>query len=104
VHKLRALFRNDRGQDLIEYTLLLAFVSLVVAGVFVNTAGGIGNIWNSGNATLTAGADAANGNTPAAGDPGAPPADPPASPPASPPDNSGGHPGDGDHDGHHDHR
>jgi len=32
---LRNFWNEDHGQDLIEYTLLLAFVALVAAGLFI---------------------------------------------------------------------
>jgi Flp pilus assembly pilin Flp len=35
--------RDEQGQDLIEYTLLLAFVAIASAALFIN-AGGISNI------------------------------------------------------------
>jgi len=39
--------REEEGQDLIEYTLLLAFVALAVAALFVGMSGSITNIWQS---------------------------------------------------------
>jgi Flp pilus assembly pilin Flp len=39
--------REEEGQDLIEYTLLLAFVALAVAGLFVGMSGSITNIWQN---------------------------------------------------------
>jgi Flp pilus assembly pilin Flp len=35
--------REEEGQDLIEYTLLLAFVALAVAALFVGMSGSITN-------------------------------------------------------------
>jgi len=49
--------RDEQGQDLIEYTLLLAFVCLASAGLFVNAGGSVAGIWNSANTQL------ANANT-----------------------------------------
>ena len=34
--KVRHFLADERGQDLIEYTLLMAFVALASAGIFVN--------------------------------------------------------------------
>jgi Flp pilus assembly pilin Flp len=38
---------DEQGQDLIEYTLLLAFVALASAALFMNAGGSIQNIWSS---------------------------------------------------------
>jgi len=39
-------FRNeDRGQDLIEYALLMTFVALASAARFLGVGGGIRGIW-----------------------------------------------------------
>jgi Flp pilus assembly pilin Flp len=53
--------REDEGQDLVEYTLLLAFVCLASAALFINAGQSIGGIWNQANSRLT------NANLAAAG-------------------------------------
>jgi Flp pilus assembly pilin Flp len=46
-------FANDEsGQDLIEYTLLMAFVALASAAIFINAGGSIAGIWGSANSQL----------------------------------------------------
>ena len=50
---LRNLWNGEQGQDLIEYTLLLAFVALASAALFIGAGGSIKNIWTTTNATLT---------------------------------------------------
>jgi Flp pilus assembly pilin Flp len=41
-------FMNDeQGQDLIEYTLLLAFVALASAAIFIGAGNSISGIWNT---------------------------------------------------------
>jgi len=45
---------DDQGQDLIEYTLLLAFVCLASAAMFINAGSAISGIWNIANSRLTA--------------------------------------------------
>jgi len=48
-------FRNDdQGQDLIEYTLLLAFVALATAALFLGSGGSISGIWSTSNSQLAA--------------------------------------------------
>ncbi|MEQ1883416.1 MAG: Flp family type IVb pilin [Bryobacteraceae bacterium] len=45
--------REEEGQDLIEYTLLLAFVCLASAALFINAGQSISGIWSVANTTLT---------------------------------------------------
>jgi Flp pilus assembly pilin Flp len=45
--------REDRAQDLVEYTLLIGFVCLAVAGVIYQTGKNIQGPWAAGNVTLT---------------------------------------------------
>jgi Flp pilus assembly pilin Flp len=44
--------QNEQGQDLIEYTLLLAFVALASAAIFIGAGSSIMGIWNTTNASL----------------------------------------------------
>jgi Flp pilus assembly pilin Flp len=44
--------RDEQGQDLIEYTLLLAFVCLASAALFIGAGGGINAIWKNANAKI----------------------------------------------------
>jgi len=50
---LNGFFRNEEGQDLIEYTLLLAFVCLASAALFISAGGSISGIWTTANTDLT---------------------------------------------------
>ena len=45
---------DEQGQDLIEYTLLLAFVCLSAAGLFIGAGGSVKGIWTSANSRLAA--------------------------------------------------
>ena len=56
---LMAFWHDDQGQDLIEYTLLLAFVCLASGALFISAGGSVGGIWNQANTQLTAGNTAA---------------------------------------------
>jgi Flp pilus assembly pilin Flp len=49
---LRNLWKEEQGQDLIEYTLLMAFVALASAALFLGTGGSIKGIWSSTNSQL----------------------------------------------------
>jgi Flp pilus assembly pilin Flp len=47
-------FVNDeQGQDLIEYTLLLAFVALASAAIFIGAGNSISGIWGATNTRLS---------------------------------------------------
>ena len=54
---LRNLWQEEQGQDLIEYTLLMAFVALASAALFIGAGGSITGIWQISNNRL---ADAAS--------------------------------------------
>ena len=45
--------RDDQGQDLVEYTLLLAFVALASAALFIGAGGSIGGVWTQANTKLS---------------------------------------------------
>jgi Flp pilus assembly pilin Flp len=49
---LRRLWKDEEGQDLIEYTLLLAFVALASAAIFLGAGGSISGIWTTSNSQL----------------------------------------------------
>jgi Flp pilus assembly pilin Flp len=49
---LSRFLRDEQGQDLIEYTLLLAFVCLASAALFVSAGGSISGIWSATNSQL----------------------------------------------------
>jgi Flp pilus assembly pilin Flp len=57
---LKSFFKNDQGQDLIEYTLLLAFVALASAALFISAGGSINTIWSVANSRLNAAATSAS--------------------------------------------
>jgi Flp pilus assembly pilin Flp len=49
-----SLWSQDQGQDLIEYTLLLAFVAFASAALFVLAGGSIAGIVSVSNSQLAA--------------------------------------------------
>lgn len=49
---LIGFLKDEQGQDLIEYTLLLAFVCLASAALFVSAGGNISGIWSATNSQL----------------------------------------------------
>jgi Flp pilus assembly pilin Flp len=46
------VFRDEQGQDLIEYTLLLAFVALASAALFIGAGNSVSGIWSVTNSQL----------------------------------------------------
>jgi Flp pilus assembly pilin Flp len=52
-HTLKSFFQDEQGQDLIEYTLLMAFVALASAALFIGAGGSISGIWTTTNTQLT---------------------------------------------------
>jgi Flp pilus assembly pilin Flp len=57
---MRNFFRDEQGQDLIEYTLLLAFVALASAALFISAGGSVSGIWTAANTQLTNAATSAS--------------------------------------------
>jgi Flp pilus assembly pilin Flp len=49
-----AFLADEQGQDLIEYTLVMAFVALASAAQFLGAGGSIKGIWTTSNSQLTA--------------------------------------------------
>ena len=50
-------FMNDeQGQDLIEYTLLMAFIALASAAIFVNAGSSVTSIWKNASNQLASAA------------------------------------------------
>ena len=56
---LLTFFHEDDGQDLIEYSLLLAFVALFSAALFINVGTAVSTIWVQGNITANQAASVA---------------------------------------------
>ena len=73
---LRRLWRGEQGQDLVEYTLMVAFLAMTSAAIFFSAGGSVNVVWVSASSTLQGAANPGSGG-----------------PPDTPPDT-------GDHDGH----
>jgi len=50
---LNRFLRDEQAQDLIEYTLLLAFVCLASAALFISAGGSVAGIWTATNTQLS---------------------------------------------------
>jgi len=57
---LKSLWKEEEGQDLIEYTLLMAFVALASAALFIGAGGSVKGIWSTTNSQLTEANEAAS--------------------------------------------
>jgi Flp pilus assembly pilin Flp len=57
---LRNFWNDEQGQDLIEYTLLMAFVALASAALFIGAGGSVKGIWSKAAAQLSAANTAAS--------------------------------------------
>ena len=50
---VKTFWKDEQGQDLIEYTLLMAFVALASAALFLGAGGSINGIWTTSNSNLS---------------------------------------------------
>jgi Flp pilus assembly pilin Flp len=50
----KGFWGDDSGQDLIEYTLLLAMICLASAGLFMTSGGSVSTIWGTTESNLSA--------------------------------------------------
>ena len=57
---LKTFLKDEQGQDLIEYTLLLAFVALAAAALFTNVGTSLKGIWGDASSTAAAASTAAS--------------------------------------------
>ena len=53
IELMRRFSTEEAGQDLIEYTLLMAFVALASASLFVNAGSSVSKVWSISNSTLS---------------------------------------------------
>lgn len=57
----KRFWNEEDGQDLVEYTLLLAFVALASAALFIGAGGAVYNIWDAASSRLVEAQTAASG-------------------------------------------
>jgi Flp pilus assembly pilin Flp len=50
---LKAFWNEDDGQDMVEYSLLLAFIALAAVGLLTTIKASITTIWTSISTTLS---------------------------------------------------
>jgi Flp pilus assembly pilin Flp len=54
INTVKRFLQEEQGQDLIEYTLLLAFVCLASAALFISAGKSVSGIWTAANTRLAA--------------------------------------------------
>lgn len=57
---MKRLWQDEQGQDLIEYTLLMAFVALASAALFISSGQSVSEIWSASSSQLSSAATAAS--------------------------------------------
>jgi Flp pilus assembly pilin Flp len=57
---LRNFWNDEQGQDLIEYTLLMAFIALASAAIFVGAGTSVNGIWKAASGQLANAATSAS--------------------------------------------
>jgi Flp pilus assembly pilin Flp len=60
---IRQFVREEEGQDLVEYTLLLAFVCLASAALFIGAGKSMANVWTDTNLIVDNAGQVANAVT-----------------------------------------
>lgn len=63
MERFTRFWADEVGQDLTEYALLLAFVCLAAAAIFIVSAGNFLGIWSASNTVLSKGNQAAHGGS-----------------------------------------
>jgi Flp pilus assembly pilin Flp len=57
---LKNLWKDDAGQDMVEYTLLLGFVALIAAGIMITVSPSVSTVWTITNTDLSKAAASAS--------------------------------------------
>lgn len=60
MNPLFRFLRDEQGQDLIEYTLLVGFIALASAAIFVDAGPSINGIWGTASNSLSNAATASS--------------------------------------------
>jgi pilus assembly protein Flp/PilA len=54
------LLRDESGQDVVEYALVLALIALAAFGLIMAVGGGVNTIWNAANTAVSTAAQQIN--------------------------------------------
>ena len=61
---VKSFLKDEQGQDLVEYTLLLAFIALAIGALYTSMGNSILGIWTKANTDLAAANTAAHWHEP----------------------------------------
>jgi Flp pilus assembly pilin Flp len=61
--RIRRFLQDGQAQDMVEYTLMLAFVALASAGLYLGAGGSVSNIWGSASDNLGMASNCATSGT-----------------------------------------
>jgi Flp pilus assembly pilin Flp len=53
MRRIKRFLSDERGQDLIEYTIILSFVTLSVVGLFMGAGKNVKGVWAASNNSLS---------------------------------------------------
>ena len=59
----KSFWQNQSGQDMVEYSLLMAFVCLASAALFISVGKSVASIWSTANTSLSQAYSAANASS-----------------------------------------
>jgi Flp pilus assembly pilin Flp len=59
MRKVAEFLQGEQGQDLVEYTLLLAFVMMTSVALYLNAGNSVSGLWTATNVQLNSGLTAA---------------------------------------------
>jgi len=60
MRRWKLFYRDENGQDMVEYSLLMAFVCLASAALFISVGKSVASIWATANVSLSQAYSAAN--------------------------------------------
>ena len=55
-----AFWKEEEGQDLVEYSLLLAFIAIAAVALLSSVKGSINTLWTNVNSSMTSAATASS--------------------------------------------
>ena len=59
---MKSFWKEEEGQDLIEYSLLLGFVALFSVSIYTSVTGNISKIWTNASSALVSAAGTGSGS------------------------------------------
>jgi Flp pilus assembly pilin Flp len=62
-HFFRQFRKEERGQDLADYCLLVALIALLGLGILYRVSGGMHDLWTVANSSLSSGNSAVSSST-----------------------------------------